>query len=264
MKVFRLFTILLGAFFVLSLGSMVASAAEKEKIATPNNEKIAIANTNSYEKLQLSNDILLQKALDGEIINNKHTKVTITDVEEGIKEIVIDKVLSEEILTNGEINSKNSTEKTILIIDPDLEKGDVQAAGEYPDTQGPPGSTVGMKINLVYDAKSLGGFSTRKLTSYSLTPLQYDRQWQMTYFEYQAVNWGTGWNSSGTMIVNSESTKLVPVTTVSYNTQYKGTTGFTKYTAINSDVIASSAVTGEFNYRRGTGAISTFRFNHGW
>lgn len=256
MKRIRLFTMLLGTFFVLSLGSIVASASEKEKEA--------IANTNNFEKVQLSNDVILQKALDGEIINNKHTKVTVTDVEEGIKEIVIDKVLSEEILSNGEINSKNSSEKVIFITDPTVETGDVQAAGTHPETLGPEGSTIAMKIVLVYDSKTLGGYNARKLTSFSLTPLQLDRQWQMTYFEYQAKNWGTGWNSSGKMIVNSEATTLVPVTTVVYDSLYKGTTGFEKYTPYGSDVFAATAVTGEFNYRRGSGEIKTHRFNHGW
>lgn len=239
---FRLFVLLFSAFFILSLGN-VALASEKEK-----ESKVT-----KFESLQLSNDVLYEKALKGELINNEHTHVTVTEQkEDGTKTIKIDKVLSKEVLPNGEESSVNLTESTILL------------AGVQEEVQAPASYSIGMRIRIDYDAKSLGGFSTRKITKYTLTPLQLDSTYDMTYYEHKAGTYGTGWTSSGTMHTASESTSLKQVTVIGYNSPNVNYPNFVKYTAISSDVVGGTAVMGKFNYRRGSGSIYTYSFNYGW
>lgn len=193
--------------------------------------------------------------MKGELVNNEHTKVTVTEnktTEQITTTIDIEKVLSEEILPNGDVMTKNLREITIL------------TAEAIEETKAPTSSSVGVKIRLDFDKQSLGGFNTRKLTKFTITPLRLDSSFSMTSLEYQARNFGTGWTSNGTMYVASESTALQTITTIVYNSPLAHTTNFVKYTPIGSDVIAGSGVVGKFSYRRGAGDILTYNFDYGW
>ncbi|WP_107951071.1 hypothetical protein [Lysinibacillus parviboronicapiens] len=262
MKGSKILVMLLSTIFILVIGSLSNNA-----LATEIAKKSFVKN---FEMIQLSNDVILEKALKGELVNNEHTQVIVTDdIEQHVKKVLIDKILTEETLSNGDVITKNSSELSIFVIDPEKATNEqTESAAITPldttDTQGPTGSTVAMKIILNYDSMNLGGYNTRKLTKYTVTPLQFDSQWHMTYFEHKAGNYGTGWKSDGTMYVATETTNLIPVTTIVYNSSNTVTTNFSKYTALNSDIIGGSKVLGEFKYRRGTGTISTYEFDFGW
>ncbi|MGY3187040.1 hypothetical protein [Lysinibacillus sp. TE18511] len=255
---FRLLMFVFSAFFVLSV-SKVALANENEGSST----------VIDYESSQLSNEELFQKALAGELVNNEHTQVYVTVTESDseqpqgllstteedkveITKVEIHKVLSEEAFPNGDVISKGESEVTLL------------AAGSLSEDKYPASSSVGVRIKLDYDGQSLGGFSTRKLTRYTVTPLRSDIAFSMTSLEYQAANFGTGWKADGTMYVASEYMPKQQITSIVYNSPMSHTTNFVKYTPINSDVIASSGVTGKFSYRRGSGSILTHQFDLSW
>lgn len=223
----RLITLFLSTFFILSLGN-IALASEKTN-----------STVNNFETLQLSNDVLFKKALQGELINNKHTQVTVTENKrEGSKTIDIEKILSEEVLPNGDLITKHTKESTLLIV------------GAIEHTRYPPSYSVGMRVRMDYDARKFEGLSTRKMTKYTLTPLQLDSQFQMTYYEHQGGNFGVGWMADGKHHSTVESTSLKKVTDINYNLPNSNTTNFVQYTPLD-DVFW--AVT-----------ILTYQFSSGW
>jgi hypothetical protein len=239
---FRLLVLLFSAFFILSLGN-VTLASEKEK-----ESKVT-----KFESRQLPNEVLYEKALKGELVNNEHTQVTVSEQkEEGTKTIKIHKVLSEEILPNGEKNTVNSSEYTILL------------AGYIESVKAPASTSVGLRIKMEYDAKQLGGFSTRKITRYVVTPLRFDSSFEMTYLEYRAITFGTGFTSTGATHTASENTGLKQVTDLTYSMPITGAPNFQKYSILSSDVISETSVLGKFEYRRGSGSILTHSFKLGW
>lgn len=161
-------------------------------------------------------------------------------------------MLSEEVLPNGDVITEHTRETTIL------------ASGTLEETQAPPSYSAGIRIKMDYDSRQLGGFTTRKLTTLTLTLLQLDTAFDITYLEYRAGTFGTGWTSDGKMHVADETTGLKQVTTITYNSPIISQPNFVKYTPINSDVVAGTGVYGKFNYRRGNGTILTYNFNLGW
>jgi hypothetical protein len=239
---FRLLVLLFSAFFILSLGN-VTLASEKEK-----ESKVT-----KFESRQLPNEVLYEKALKGELVNNEHTQVTVSEQkEEGTKTIKIHKVLSEEVLPNGEKNTVTSNEYTVLL------------AGYIVGVRTPPSGAVGLRIRMDYDEKVFSVYQTRKLTKYTITPLKLDSQFDITSFDYSVGTSGSGWTSTGAIHTANENTGRKYITTIVYNSGIIGYPNFQKYTAIGSDIIGGTTLEATVKYRRGTGTITSYHLTFGY
>lgn len=237
LKFLRVMLLICSVFFIFSFSQ---SALAFEKVQSK-----------SFLEKQLPNDVLLEKALSGELVKNEHTQVTVNENEqEGTVTVEIDKKINEEILPHGEVVSQHEKEVTLF------------ALGVINDTYAPDSYAVSMSVMLEYDRRQLGGYETKKITRYDLTPRVSSSQFTFVDFSTRANSYGTGWMANGQMHVTPEDTGTKYVSPVYTNTVYKYTPNFVKYVPpAGSDVVADTAVRVELKYRRNlNGAMYSYDF----
>lgn len=254
---FKLLILFLSSLFIFSFNN--TTLANSNKKLTPK-----ISSVTNFEKFQLSDDVLNEKALNGDLVNNQHTTVTVTEVpEENTKTVEIEKVLSEEILASGEVFTENSKTATTFVLTP-LPDTDMSAMapGNRTGNFRPASLAVNVKVTIYYNTMSKNGATLYKLSSFLITPKTTDSTFLLTKLTYEARSVGSGYLANGKAYTKTESSGLTTTTNVVNNGTYSRSLSFIKY--VDTVTAGSTGVTGTLSYKRNNSAtIYNLQFSLG-
>lgn len=226
-------------FCITLFGASTVSAETKE--LTPISSKTII------EKLPHEDEIV-ERALNGENLDTKYTKVNVIEnAIEDTKTVEIDKVLSESIYKNGEIETEN--EKTFVIMSSTGKQDETTYHGTY---------SASVRVVINYDRKTIKNTPTIKMKNFQVIPKRLDSQFKLTKLSYEARSWGTGYLSNGKPTTKLETTKIQQISNPTNGKSYnKPITSWTKYV---ESVNGLTGVTGKLTFKR-TANGKTYSFN---
>lgn len=253
LKTLFLFMILIG----VALNSNEVSAKMDARVLSEQNLSDTI----------LSDEELVNNALNGELINTKHTSTKVVETQNKMV-VEIDKELSKQILSNGiEVYSGEKIVTTIFqdsIEDTPSPLGPISilSSGSKTEDDSPLGSTVSVTVKINYDYIYKDGSKAYKMTSYALTPKSLDNQFSLTSITHEARSNGAGYLSDGTSYSKLESTGVLSVNyPVSGNAINKTLSGWKKYVVPGLTDGVGAGVNGVLKYKRNSGT-STQSFNY--
>lgn len=201
---------------------------------------VSIVSQENYQAIQLENDVLYDKALNGELINNEHTQVRVYYENDGKDEFVeIKKLLLRTELSNGDIEEARS-----------IETIGTRSTGQLQDEQYSPSTSVRLAIGAYYDLKMRDSFRYYKVTKFWCKATLADGSFRLKQLSGRCVAFGVNYNGHA---ADNRST-LSAITNPSNGQKYYKTTGFTEY--VNNQGISYVVVRGEIKYGRGTGTTS--------
>lgn len=191
-----------------------------------------------YADIQLSNDELIRLAEKGQLVNNAHTKTTITNGK-GVSVIRVDKVLSEELINGEVVRQGNMTLQQVRFskgfIDSVLENenvvnlGAITPAGYLGDDWTDGSYTVTINMVIYWDTKKIDGINHDRITSISYTPTLLDNRFSMTRIDAYVGYVGSGYREGkGYRVYDREDKDFYTINPVSGRT-YRHDTDFTLF-----------------------------------
>ncbi|MEL7569085.1 MAG: hypothetical protein AAGU14_00825 [Eubacteriaceae bacterium] len=207
------------------------------------NTSVTVVSNIDYKAVQLDNDTLFEMAMDGNLVNNNHTKVSVYKNDGQEKVFEIKKLLSKKVYSDGTVEESNSDE---LIGTKSIHTMEKTGTDDM--------YTVRLKVGAQYDTKTLGTDTYVKIIKFWCTPTRLDSTFFLKSLSGVAVEKGVSYEGQPLDIRSYLSTITNPVS----GQQYNKTTNFTKYVQIDNGAFSYAQVLGTLKYGRGT---STYTFN---
>ncbi|MBO0603526.1 hypothetical protein I2483_17815 [Sporosarcina sp. E16_3] len=214
---------------------------------TASASSIFVVSEEYYEEDQLDDDTLYEMALQGELVNNKHTQVeVIYDEETEIEFVKIKKLLTKSTYITGDTNEHYS----------------ILAIGTKEETEDSGSITVRLKVGFNYDKKDFDGVSGYKATSFYATPTLLDSKFKLTSLSQDITASGMGYTSGGTKRFISEDNDQGPFTNPASGAMKSKNTGFLYYLTPNDGSGLGTKATLKYT-RTDTGTSYSFPFGVG-
>lgn len=190
-----------------------------------------------YKSVQLDNDTLFEMAMDGNLINNSHTKVSVYKNDGQEKVFEIKKLLSKKVYSDGTVEESNSDELigTRYILTDTRTGQDLMY-------------TVRLTVGAQYDVKTKGDLKFFKVIKFWCTPVLLDGSFTLKSLSGKARAYGVSYDDNGPV---NDTSYLSTITNPGNGQQYNKTTGFTRY-CYSEELPSQVYIQGTLKYGRGT------------
>lgn len=232
-----------------------------------------ILKVEEFSTHQISDDLLLELALEGQFVNNDYTTVEVKENSEDDTQIIeITKLLSKMTLEDGQELTEYSKNATIVT---NVSNQTDAAKTNYPkrttllaSVSNPTGGSkseysgdgkVSIKVDLNYYKIVVNGTSAYRLNFYKLTPAVNVALTSITSITSEARSYGTGYLIDGTPYTKTETTGIN--TWTNPTDFYSMATGFRKFVIPNTFSGSGAGVNGFVNYKN-TRYGTTYRFHY--
>lgn len=211
------------------------------------NTSVTVVSNIDYKSVQLDNDTLFEMAMDGNLINNSHTKVDVYYQNDGKEKVVqIKKLLSKKVYSDGTVEESNSDE----LIGTRYILSDTRTGQDL-------GYTVRLTVGAQYDTKTKGVLTFFKVIKFWCTPTRLDSSFTLKSLSGKCRAFGVSYDDNGPI---NNTSYLSTITNPVSGHLYDKTTGFTRYCF--SEEASYVYVQGTLKYGRGTSTSTyTLRFD---
>jgi len=226
-----------------------------------------------FSRYQISDDLLIEQALEGHLVNNDYTTVEVKENSEDETQIIeITKLLSIITMEDGQEVTEYSKSATVLTnISNQTDASKIENTIRTPllaSVSNPTGGSkteysgdgkVSIKVELNYYKIVVNGTSAYRLNFYKLTPSVNVARTTITSITSEARSHGSGYLIDGTPYSKTETTGINTWTNpIGF---YSMATGFSKFVIPNTFSGSGAGVNGFVNYKN-TRYGTTDRFHY--